>query len=559
MPNLNQYQYLSQTPQVGIQRSKFHKPFDHKFTFKAGDLVPFIIEDCLPASTYSCDTSFVCRMLTPIFPVMDNAYLDVFYFFVPYRLLWDHWKEFNGENTSGPWIQQQQYNVPHIKPPVTPSSGLPLGFPAKSLMDYFGFPVGVPTSISVSAFPSRAYALIWNEWFRNENTDNFALFSKGDSDYAWTGDTAAPCYGGSLLQVSREHDYFSDCLPSAQKGEAATIPLGDLGVVPVSTGPAHVHSDVAHSASGATFGLVSGGSFSGQTYSGFNSTGALGDSSQVLSGSVIPVYPDNLQVDLTDVSAGTINELRQAFAIQRYLERLAYGGSRYTEQLYSFYHLTTQDSRLQRPEFLGSQRFRINMSQVLQTSSTDSTSPQGNTAAYSMTTGSGAHFTYSTQEHGIIMGLCCVRHDRTYQQGIERSWSRRNLYDFYNPAFAHLGNQAVLNKEIYCGNGADLDGVFGYQEAWAEYRYKPSQISGELRSTYKETLDSWHYGDYYTEMPILSESWMRETPAEIARTLAVQETGTGAYEDQFIADFYVDMTATLPMPLHSVPGLADHF
>lgn len=551
--DLNSYDHFSKVPDVAIERSRFSKPYDHKTTFDAGQLVPFYIEDCLPASTYQISTAMAVRMATPIFPVMDNCYLDFYYFFVPYRILWDHWLEFMGENRSSYWTQQTDYYVPQL----TASSG---GFKAGSVADHFGFPTGV-SGIKVSQFPFRAYCMIWNEWFRNENTDNPTYNITSDADLnSGAGFTAL--YGDALLSVCREHDYFSDALPQPQKMEPVTIPLAGSAIVKTSLNPS-AHEDLT--ANPLQFRIIgsSSASASGKypMYSSVAPSTGSGiayvrvDGSPVVDGQTLGVVPSNLYADMSSVTAATINDLRMAFATQRYAERLAYGGSRYTEQLNTFYGLTTQDSRLQRPEFLGSDRVTINMSQVLQTSSTDTTSPQGNTAAYSLTVGSGkAPITYSTQEHGIIMGLCCVRHTRTYQQGINREWSRRELFDFYQPTFAHLGNQAILNKEIYAqGSAASDDGVFGYQEAWGEYRYKPSHVTGEFRSNYSNSLDPWHYADYYNRLPILSTGWMAEGKDEIDRTLAVKT------QNQFIADFHVSTVLTAPMPLYSVPGLLDHF
>ena len=548
--NLNSYETFSKVPDVAIERSRFSKPYDHKTTFDAGKLVPFYIEDCLPASTYQISTAMAVRMATPIFPVMDNCYLDLYWFFVPYRLLWTHWKEFNGENTSGYWTQQTDYFVPQLNSGTT-------GFLQGSLADHFGFPINVP-NIKVSQFPFRAYCMIWNEWFRNENTDNPTYNITGDDDLTYTSGNQ-PLYGGgnlSLLSVCREHDYFSDALPQPQKMEPVRIPMVGNAPVRTSDTPVVTESQTAMQLGGTDVSgfagnhplivkAMSGGGGYSEVYTAAGNSSATAD---------YPLWPSNLYADMTGVTSATINDLRMAFATQRYAERLAYGGSRYTEQLNTFYGLTTQDSRLQRPEFLGSDRVTINMSQVLQTSSTNDTSPQGNTAAFSLTVGSGkAPITYSTQEHGIIMGLCCVRHTRTYQQGINREWSRRELFDFYQPTFAHLGNQAILNKEIFASGNRFDDEVFGYQECWGEYRYKPSHVTAEFRSNYPQSLDAWHYADFYESRPTLSQSWMQEGDAEIERTLAVKT------QNQFIADFHVTTLLTAPMPLYSVPGLLDHF
>lgn len=558
--SLNSNERLSSLPSISIERSRFIRPYKHTTTFNAGKLVPFYTDDVLPGTTVSMDTSFVCRMLTPIHPVMDDAYLDIFYFFVPYRLLWSHWREFNGENRSSYWTQPTTYNVPFLKA----DDG---GFEPKSLADHLGFPTGVE-GVEVSQFPFRAYCLIWNEFFRNENTDNPTYFFDGDTDL-YVSDGRSALYGGELLSVCRMHDYFSDCLPTAQKlAMPVTIPMGNEPA-PVYTAGGMSHSGIApfenynypFSIKFMTDAAPIQDSFyqpmfkvspsEGKTELMLKKSGST-SATETLSWAA----PQNLYADLSGVSSVTINQLREAFAVQRYAERLALGGSRYSEQLRTFYGLTTQDSRLQRPEFLGSQRFAINISQVLQTSETGST-PQGNTAGFSCTGGRGAHVTYSSQEHGIIMGLLCVRHDRSYQQGVFRPWSRRELFDFYQPPFAHLGNMAVLNKEIFAqGDPRVDDQVFGYQEAWAEYRYKPNQITGEMRSNYAQSLDIWHYGDDYETLPTLSESWMREGDREIARTLAVSDS---SMTDQFLIQLSVPTDTVAPMPLYSVPGMIDHF
>lgn len=555
--NLNSNVLLSSVPSIDIERSRFDRKFEHTTTCNAGLLCPFLIDDCLPGTTVNFDTSFVCRMLTPLKPVMGDAVIDIFYFFTPYRLLWDHWREFMGENTSGYWAQETVYQIPHlVSQPVTGDS-----FEAKSLADHFGFPTDV-NGFSVSQFPFRAYALIWNEFFRNQNTDNPTYFYKGDSDLN-IGDYDYPLYGGQLLPVAREHDYFSDCLPTAQKlPNPVTVPFPD-NYAPVITRPEEtiVKRDIAEpqGQGGVKIRLHD---YNGSALNGWNSlpslnsqlTAAVG--SQPSAWSADKPYFSNLWTDFRNVSLFTINSLRQAFAVQRYAERLALGGSRYTEYLQTFYGLSPQDARLQRPEFLGSQRFTINMSQVLQTSESGTT-PQGNTAAYSLTGGSGAHVSYSTQEHGVLMGLFCIRHTRSYQQGINRAWSKRDLFDIYQPTFAHLSNMAVLNKEIFVSGDSETDNkVFGYQEMAAEYRYLPSVISGEMRSNYSQSLDAWHYGDYYQDTPTLSESWMAEGDSEIARTLAL--TDSSKY-DQFLLQFHADIDTTAPLPLYSVPGLIDHF
>lgn len=413
--------------------------------------------------------------------------------------------------------------------------------------------------------------MIWNEFFRNQNTDNPTINYNGDTDTTAGPSGTAPLYGNSLLPVSRMHDYFSDALPTAQKLiHPAGIPWPDYDI-PVKTLSSEWAASTFPGTGNPPLKFASGRTNSSWTYQNgsiySNNVGVTHiPSPSSDTGFNNSLFPTNLAVNLHDIEsvnlgAGPnwfdINTLRQAFAIQRYGERLAYGGSRYSEQLQTFYGLTPQDARLQRPEFLGSQTFSINMSQVLQTSATGSSgTPQGNTAAYSLTGGRGCHVSYSTQEHGVLMGLFCIRHDRSYQQGVNRAWSRRELYDFYQPCFANLGNTAILNKEIFANGTSTDDQVFGYQEAWAEYRYLPNVVSGEMRSNYSQSLDVYHYGDYYSSLPTLSTGWMSEGSSEIARTLAI--TNPQNY-DQFLLQFHCNIDTVAPMPLYSVPGLIDHF
>lgn len=539
--NLNSNERLSSLPSVDIERSRFNSPMRHITTANAGDIVPFLCRDLIPGTTVNFDTSFVARMLTPIAPVMDDAYIDFDYFFVPYRLLWEHWREFNGENTSSYWAQPQTYHVPMV------NSGS--GWTNGSLADHLGFPVGVP-DIEVSCFPFRAYCMIYNEWWRNQNVSSPSYFNK--TDVGGTYSLGSETYlGGDLLQSCRMHDYFSDCLPQPQKGDASPLFPG-IGNAEVIYGLPHdvgLH-DACHFVRtedglspdiNRTLGISAGGSMSyGTGTATFPATNG--------------VAIDNLYADQSFLASYNINQLRLAFATQRYLERLAYGGSRYAETLNTFFGLSPQDARLQRPEFLGSARFTINMSPVLQTSSTDSVTPQGNASGYSATSSTGGHISYSTQEHGLLMGVFTIRHARSYQQKIPRAWSRKDLLDFYNPCFAHIGAQAVLNKEISTVGTSVDDNVFGYAEAWADYRYGDSTISGEMRSDYAQSLDIWHYGDDYGgDTPVLSDSWMREGKEEIARTLAVQDG------DQFLVQIYNNIDTVAPLPLYSVPGLIDHF
>lgn len=548
--------YISDTrvPDIAHQRSRFVKEWRHSTTASNGQLVPFMCLDCLPGSTYSFDTSFFCRMMTPLFPVMDDVSLTISYFFVPYRLLWKHWKEFNGENNSNvyPWVQPTQYTVPHV---LTKSGTNTFAFPAKGVADHLGLPTGVSgDTVSCEAFPFRAYCYIWNEFFRNQNTDPATYWSDDDTDILANSN---PYGGGALLHVDREHDYFSDSFPTAQKmNTAAGIVFPDVNI-PVTT-MATEHSAQGHSVQPMKFASgVSGSSYTraaGVPYVNLQGIFHVPATSQD-TGTNNPLIPTNLYAQPAGIDMFTVNQLRQAFAMQRYAERLALGGSRYAEILSSFYGLTVQDARLNRPEFLGSQTFNINMAQVVQTSETGSGTPQGNVAGNSVTSGRGAKVIYSTQEHGLIMGLAFLRHRRSYQQGIDCLMSRRTKFDFYEPTFSRIGMVPIYNKEVYVDGTASDKLGFSYKCYGDEYRMPVSRVSGELRSNYPQTLDAWHYADKYVSRPTLSAQWMSELGTEVARTLAA----TAATSDQFVLQFAADLDMTLPIPLSAVPGLVDHF
>lgn len=545
---------------VDIPRARFERPNRWLGSFNAGDLIPVYLDEVLPGDTFSVDTACVVRMTTPIHPVMDNANLDIYYFFIPNRLVWEHWREFMGQADPNAYSSPVEYTVPQIT--------FPQGVKKGSVADMFGLPVGV-NGISVSALPFRAYALVWNEWFRDQNTMNpvniplgdatvVCSLSEGnaisDADYF----NAYVLYGAEgdfPLRVAKYHDYFTSALPQPQKGEAVSINLG--GEYPV-VGLESLHSTVNpyRFLNNAGLGTTAGynplyvRNQNGTTQDGELYVGA-GQASPSVLGLAIE---SNLGVDLSEAGVISINMLRQAFQLQKLFERDARGGTRYTEIIKAHFGVTSPDSRQQRPEYLGGKRIPITMSQVLQTSATNDISPQGNTAAYSLTQDASSSFTKSFTEHGIVLGLACVRTDHTYQQGIDRMWSRKSKYDFYDPVFANIGEQAILNKEIYAqGTAVDEEG-FGFQEAWAEYRYKPSRVTGALRSTYAQSLDVWHYGDDFDSLPTLSPQFITATKKNVDRTLAV----SSSVEDQFIADFYFKNVCVRPMPLYSIPGLIDH-
>ena len=545
---------------IDIQRSRFARPSSYKTTFNVGDIVPFYVDaDVLPGDTYQIDTSKVVRMQTLLTPMMDNLYLDTYFFFVPHRLTWVHWKEFMGENTESAWLPEVEYTIPQISAPTG-------GWDVGTIADYMGIPTGVD-GFSVNALPFRAYALIMNEWFRSSALTDPLVIEHGDTTVAGvnTGNYITDvAKGGKPFVAAKFFDYFTGALPSPQLGPDVEIPVATPDNIPVMT------SNQVHDAGGY--------SLSGKGYNGNGDLYAFPDNYlQTASGaanvgvgvigSTSPAYqfdPTNLwAMQDANVSVATINQLRQAFQIQRYYERLARGGSRYIEMIKSFFNVTSPDARLQRPEYLGGNRIPININQVIQQSATDATSPLGNTAAMSLTTDRHSDFTHSFTEHGTIIGLMVARYDHTYQQGLNRMWSRKTRFDYYFPVFAHLGEQAIKNKEIYLQSDSVLgetgepenNEVFGYQEAWAEYRYRPSMVTGEMRSAYAQSLDAWHLADDYSSLPALSDAWLREDKTNVDRVLAV----TSSVSNQLFCDIFVNEKVTRPMPLYSIPGLIDHY
>lgn len=542
--NRNSEQHYSQVPHAEIRRSRFKRDFSLLTTINEGDLVPIYVDEVLPGDTFKIDLNGLVRMSTPLFPVMDNSNMDVFFFFVPCRLLWNHFVNMMGQNDASFWAETVDYTTPKAKAPST------TGWEVGSIADYMGIPTGVP-NLEVNRMPFNAYAKIWNEWFRDENLQQPVDVNTGDETLEYKEnltDIEKPERGLGILKVCKHKDYFTSSLPQPQRGEGAELPL--TGNIPIKQ-----YKNLALSEE-QPYGDQLTLSGNEVEYSKIKSANA-GTKNQLgttyiqnkLGGNINTTY---LGAELSAATTVTINELRNAIAVQHILERDARTGTRYKEILKGAWGVTSPDARLDRSEYIGGYRMPININQVIQTSSTNTTSPQGNTAAYSMTTMSRHMCTYSATEHGYVLGLCCVRVDHSYQQGLSRMWTRSTRFSYYDPMLANLGEQPVLNQEIYAqGNDEDKD-VFGYQEAWADYRYRTNIVTSEMRSTYAQSLDAWHYADHYIELPHLSNDWIKEGSENIARTLAVEDKN---HSYQFICNFYFEQTWTRPMPIYSIPGL----
>ena len=527
--NLHQFTMI---PKADIPRSKFDCQSTHKTTFDAGYLVPIYVDEVLPGDTFNLNMTAFARLSTPLFPIMDNMVLDSFFFFVPNRLIWSNWQKFMGQQANP--SDSISYVVPQQ---VSPTGGYSIG----SLQDYMGLPtagqVTAGQTVSHCAFWPRAYNLIWNEWFRDENLQNSVIVDTGDGP-----DTVS---NYTLLRRGKRKDYFTSALPWPQKGSSVTLPLGSTA--PIKSNGSAI--DVKGTFSGATTPMA------------YTTTQGLTQYTAVLTNNESIAFGTNtgLYADLSSATAATINQLRQSFQIQKLLERDARGGTRYTEIIRSHFGVISPDARLQRPEYIGGGSTPININPIAQTSATGVTggsTPMGNLAAMGTALAHNHGFTQSFTEHGVIIGLVSVRADLTYQQGLHKMWSRSTRYDFYFPAFATLGEQAVLNQEIYVtGTTAQDQNVFGYQERWAEYRYNPSRISALFRSTASGTIDAWHLAQKFTTLPTLNSTFIVDNPP-VSRVVAV---GASANGQQFIFDSFFDVKKARPMPMYSVPGLIDHF
>ncbi|MDB4312226.1 phage capsid protein [bacterium] len=508
---------FSQVPKANIPRSSFDRSHGIKTTFDAGYLIPIYVDEALPGDTFNLKMTAFSRIATLINVPMDNMFMESFFFAVPNRLLWENWQKFNGEQANPG--DSTDFVIPTV---------LNEGTAEGSLADYFGLPIGKQTN--PSALPFRAFNLIWNEWFRDQNMQDSVTVDTSD------GPDGPSIY--NLLRRGKRHDYFTSCLPWPQKGDSIDIPLGVSADIRTAAGTDDnptVYSDLTSEAEW------------------------LGSDAPIVDISDLAGTPDDqykLYADLTTASSATINQLRQAFQIQKMLERDARGGTRYTEVIKAHFGVSSPDARLQRPEFLGGGSSMVSISAVPQTSATDpvgpDASPQANLSAFGTVSLNNHGFTKSFTEHCTIIGLVNVRADLTYQQGLNRMWSRSTRYDFYWPALAHIGEQAVLNKEIFTTGNPDDDDVFGYQERFAEYRYKPSQITGKFRSEATGTLDSWHLSQDFAETPSLNAAFIEDNPP-VDRIIAVQD------EPQFLFDGYINLRCARPMPLYGVPGLIDHF
>lgn len=565
---------FSDAPAMYMKRTKFDRSHVYKTTFNSGKLIPVFVDEILPGDTTRMSVNYFARLATPIKPIMDNIYLDWFFFFVPNRLVWEHWQNFCFEQ------EDPDDSTDYVIPTVTATGNSDNAY-VGSLWDYFGLPVNTSGNLSgVNALPFRGVYLIYNEWFRDENLQKSVKIQKGDTNEvlnsaraseqpAWvftSGSNIVP--GLACPPRCKRHDYFTSALPWTQKGPGVSIGLaGTATLVDPSPVSGYFVQQSDNKLAGAQLSKDGGvhdvfysGNGTLEYSTGGYSVAVAGHGSYSSGMSTITAQPGSswlsksAYADLDSSSIFTINSLRTAFQMQKFYERLARGGSRYTEVLRSFFGVVSPDARLQRPEFLGSFTKMVNVNPIAQTSATDDTSPQGNLSAYGVTAAKFHGFTKSFVEHGYIFGFVCARADLTYQQGINKMWLRSTVYDWYWPTFAHLGEQAILLKEIYATGDAEQDNsVFGYQERYAEYRYKPSQITGKFRSSViSGNLDVWHLSQFFKNAPTLNEEFILENPP-IERIIAVPS------EPEFLLDIGFRYTTVRPMPMFGTPGLVDHF
>lgn len=569
---------FSDAPAMYMKRTKFDRSHVYKTTFDSGKLIPVFVDEVLPGDTTRMSVNYFARLATPIKPIMDNIYLDWFFFFVPNRLVWEHWQNFCFEQ------EDPDDSTDYVIPTVSATGNSKNAY-IGSLWDYFGLPVNTSGNLSgISALPFRGVYLIWNEWFRDENLQKSVKIQKGDTNEVLNSSRSAdqPSWvftsGTSIVPGlacpprGKRHDYFTSALPWTQKGPGVSVGLaGTASIVDPTPDPGFLlHSNAkqlavvtaydGEASSSGGYRVASGEgvvTFSRRGSSDYSSIGGFAGNtsdSVTMSAQVGSAYLGNdSYVDLDSSSIFTINSLRTAFQMQKFYERLARGGSRYTEVLRSFFGVVSPDARLQRPEFLGSFTKMVNVNPIAQTSATDTTSPQGNLSAYGVTAAKFHGFTKSFVEHGYIIGFVCARADLTYQQGINKMWLRSTVYDFYWPTFAHLGEQAIELREIYAQGSKDDTTVFGYQERYAEYRYKPSQITGKFRSSVIDgNLDVWHLSQFFKNAPTLNEEFIVENPP-IERIIAVPS------EPEFLLDIGFRYTTVRPLPMYGTPGLVDHF